>query len=292
VSDTLADHDIAARIRQGRRCPIPRCREQRPPTAAICADHRDELARILNPDYHGDRDHSLAASIPQLYARLDPTPSVGDPSDRRAPGFHSVPPLDIDTVVMRDARSVAYPVVDVWYDPLPSGLGDDHNRPHWEDDTPPHAIAKAVEALAEALWDDLIPPPARHAGTATNLTFADDQHGTRRLTAWCRWLHHHLDQLAARDDADDIHATLTELHDQLRSAAGDPKPQPVARCTGWVHDPDGAKVECGAGLYLPPPRPGVKLDPNKPVMRCPRCDRPYSHLMLLRQELAQERAAG
>jgi hypothetical protein len=28
------------------------------------------------------------------------------------------------------------------------------------------------------------------------------------------------------------------------------------------------------------------------VMRCPRCDRPYSHLMLLRQEIDQERAAG
>jgi hypothetical protein len=38
-----------------------------------------------------------------------------------------------------------------------------------------------------------------------------------------------------------------------------------------------------------PARP-PKLDPAKPVMRCKRCDRPYTHLQLLRLEIGAERA--
>lgn len=286
----LTDHDIADRIRRDRRCQI--CREDRRPDGKLCWDHHDELARMLDPEYDGDRDLERAASIPRLFARLDPTPTATSDQDRRAPGFRSTPPLSIDAVVMRDPRSVAYPVVDVWYDPHPSGHGDDYNRPHYEDESPPHAVAKAISGLAEALWEDLVPVGA-FAGMAGRLTFADDPHGQRTVTALCRWLHHYRHHLTARDDADELHRTLAELHTQLRYAVGDPPRRPVANCTGWVPDRDtGGKIECGAPLYLPPPQPGVKIDPAKPVLRCDRCDRPYTHFMLLRLEIGAEREAS
>lgn len=278
VDTTLSDADIAARIRHGRRCPIPQCREDRAGSAAICPDHRDELARMLNPGYVGERDLERAASIPVLWARLDPSPGRGDPNDRRAPGFRSSPPLNLTTVVMRDPRSVGYPVVPVWHELLPGTNLVNWDDPHYEDESPPRSVEKAIGAIVEAVWDEV------------------PVHG---VEAQCAFLHTHLGVLAGRDDAGELYANLWELHDQLRRAAGDPRPKPVASCTGWIRDHTGAKIECEAPLYAPPPDPGVaagrarppKLDPAKPVLRCRRCDRPYTSAMLIRQQIGAQRAS-
>ena len=287
---TLTDTDIAARIRAGRRCAAPRCREL---AAGLCHEHRDELDRILNPDYAGDRDLELAASIPRLFARLDPTPGRGG-DDIRVAGFGSSPPCHLDPVVMRDRRSAPGPVVDVWFEPRADGR-DDYTRPHYEDPNPPRAVLVELELVAGKLGayeDDL------------DLELDDPRlapFDCRRVTALCRWLHRNLDTLVARLDVADVFTVLADLHRQLRPLAGDPGPKPVASCTGWVRDPvTRDKLECGAPLYLPPPRPGVDagvarppvVDPMKPVMRCRRCDRPYTTLQLLRLEIAAERAAG
>lgn len=287
----LTDAEITARIRAARRCPIPRCREQRPTDAQLCDEHRDELGRILNPDYVGERDLDRAASIPQLYARLDPTPATTGDHGPRAPGFASTPPCDLTPIVMRDNRSVPWPVVDAWYDPHPSGHGDDYDSPHYEDEAAPRAVEKTVAGVVAALWDDW-----GHHGP---LTLADAR-TQGDLAEQCAWLHDHLDELIARLDADELYRDLADLHNQLRPAAGDPKPRPVAHCTGYIRDRfTGENVECGAPLFMPPPQPGVdeglarppKIDPSKPVIRCPRCDRPYTHLMLLRLEVGEQRRA-
>lgn len=300
----LSDADITARIRTGLRCLLP-CREDRRPAGTLCWSHHDELGRILDPTYHGERDLDRAASIPILYARLDPTPATTGAAVRRNPGFASTPPLNLDAVVMRDPRSVGYPVVERWYDPHPSGYGDDHHSPHEEDDTPPRAVHKAITGLAEMVYDDVaitLPSGIRtsFANVAALTRHADDPHGVRDVAGWCRWLHLQLDHLTGRDDADEVYRDLTELHDQLRPAAGDPKPRPSAHCTGWVRDPDGAKVECKAPLYEPPPDPGVEhgvarpalADANRIVIRCSRCDRPYTLMMLLRQRVGEQRSAA
>lgn len=297
----LTDEEIDARIRAARRCALhPACREERRPGGTLCWDDHDELGRVLDPAYAGERDLDRAASIPQLFARLDPTPATAGDQGRRAPGFASQPPLDLHSVAMRDERSVGYPVVDVWYDPHPRGYGDDLDSPHHEDEAPPRAVRKAITGIAETVFDDL--RPGCSFDRVVDLTrLADDPHGVRDVEGWCRWLHAHLDHITARDDAADIYRDLVELHDQLRPAAGDPKPRPVAHCTGWVRDRQtGEKVDCGAPLFMPPPQPGVehgvarppKLDPNRPVMRCHRCDRPYTYLQLLRAEIGEQRAAS
>lgn len=281
-SDDLTDLAIAARIQQGRRCDL--CREDRRPGGALCWAHHDDLGRILDPDYLGDRDLDRAPSIPRLFADLDPMPGTTGSQDRRAPGFESQAPCNLTAVVMRDPRSASYPVVAVWYDPHPSGWGDDLARPHTEQDNPPRAVAKAVAGLLEAVAEDLNdPPPPSGVG------------------AQCWWLHQHLDHLTARDDAAELHRDLTELHLQLRHATGHPPAKPVALCTGWVRDRDtGEKVECRAPLFMPPEQPGVdcglaqppKLDPTRPVMRCRRCDRPYTALQLLRLEIGEQASAS
>lgn len=282
----LSDSDIRDRIARGRRCTL--CREDRRRGGALCWDHHDELGRILDPDYTGDRDLERAASIPVLWERLDPTPAVSGPANRRAPGFTSEPPCNLDVIVLRDPRSRAYEVVDVWFEPLHPGVVGvpDLANPHYED-AAPRAVVTAVAGLADAVWealgyDDFWGSLGWHPAAPV-----------RTVAEHCRWLHTHLHRLTAADDAAEVFRDLAELHGQLRVAAGDPPPRPVADCTGWVLDPGTrAKVECGAPLYLPPPRPGERVDPSRPVLRCGRCDRPYTHLMLLRQEIAAQRRAS
>lgn len=284
VTGALSDDDIAQRIRDGRRCLL--CREDHLPAGRLCGDHHDELDRMLDPGYHGERDLERAPSIPNLWAALDPMPARNAAPGPRAPGFGSTPPCNLDHVVMRDPRSVAYPVVEVWYELLPGTNVPDWDTPHYEDDAAARAVEKVVAGLVDVVWDDL----GYHGPRAP-----------RTVEAHCGWLHAHLDHLTGRDDADEVYRDVADLHGQLRPAAGHPKPRPVADCTGWVRDRDtGEKVECGAPLYLPPPDPGVdvgpanpaKVDPRKPVTRCRRCDRPYTALMLLRQEISQERVAS
>lgn len=115
----LTDTEIAARIRDGQRCVLVFCRDGRDRTGALCAEHRDELVRILDLTYDGDRDLGRAASIPRLYARLDPVPGVGSDEGRRSSGFGSRPPCDLSVVVLRDPRSTP----DADGAPLPSVLG-------------------------------------------------------------------------------------------------------------------------------------------------------------------------
>lgn len=282
MPDPLSDADITARIRAGTRCQV--CSAQRRPGLQLCDDHRDELARVLDPDYLGDRDAQLAASIPVLYHRLDATPATTDQAGPRAPGFGSDPPCNLDPLVFRDPRSAPGPVVPVWYDPHPSGHGDDLSSPHFEDPHPPRSVARVI------------------GGVVSTLGGTDAGDG---VESQCAWLHTRVDTLAARSDAAALYRDLIDLHGQLRPAAGDPKPVPSARCTGWVRDPrTREKVECGAGLVEPPPQPGVESGPARPplaaadrvVLRCHRCDRPYTLMGLLRlrvgDQVDAERRAG
>lgn len=279
----LTDAEIAARIRAGSRCQV--CPEQRRPGAQLCDEHCDALARVLDPCYVGDRDRERAASIPRLYARLDPMPGATGWADRRAPGFGSAPPCLLDPLVMRDERSAAGVVVPIWFDPHPSGHGDDVARPHYEDTRPLRSVQRTLVGVVHRVWTS-----CGYQGPRVD----------RDVEYWSAWLHDHHAHLIAFEWASWAYVELIGLHDQLRPVAGDPKPEPSAFCTGWVCDPrTREKVECKAPLFAPPPNPGVERgparplpepDPNRVVIRCGRCDRPYSLLMLLRQRVGAQAA--
>lgn len=291
----LTDADIAERIQHSNRCRVPYCDDQRRPGGRICWEHHDELGRILDPDYRGERKAERAPSIPQMWINLDPTPAKVGGGGGRPPGFGSAPPLNLDAVVLRDRRSAPGPVVEFWHELVPGTNRPNVDRPYFEDVAPIRSVEATLAPIADAVWhargyDDMwtrlgFPGPPPRRGVVED----------------CRWLRAHLDDLTADDEAGLIYSNLVDLHHQLRVAAGEPPDKPVATCTGWVEDRiTRERVTCGAPLFMPPPDPGVEtgpaqppsLDKRKAVIRCGRCDRPYSYLMLLRQQIGEERKAS
>jgi hypothetical protein len=259
---------------------IGRCQLcNRPPRAGgvLCWTHTDTISHMLNPNNHGDPDADVTASIPVLYAMLNPTPSGGHTGDRRPPGFTSRPAATLHTVVMRDDRSVNNP--QTWYPAAPNGRPD-LTRPHTEDDNPPRAVRRALEGITDALVEhlELVGPP--HP-TGRFLT-------ATAVTDLCAWLHTHLDDITAHPDADDIHNDLLDLTNQLRPAVGDHKQPPIGPCIVLIPDRHTQQYrECGAPLHLPPPvRDDPRLTPDQAlrqvVITCPRCHEPYRWLDLVR----------
>jgi hypothetical protein len=236
---------------------------------------------MLDPDNEGDRDTQAPASIPAYWARLDPAPGVTGIQDRRAPGFRSSPPLNLHAVVLRDDRSRRGPAVDVWY-PARAGDGQpDLDKPLHEPSGEPAPIGRTLANVARRVWDQLAHegPDLPNGDVTTG--------GVLGLSAW---LLDHIDDITAHPAAADFHSQLGELQEQLRVATGDPRDPPVGQCIELVHRSGGLQEQeyCEHPLYLPPPRPGVTIAPGEPVLRCRRCRRPYTHLDLLRLQLAAE----
>lgn len=98
-----------------------------------------------------------------------------------------------------------------------------------------------------------------------------------------------LDWLAQQDYIEDLHAELRDLASQLRSAVGDPKPRPVARCIAQF---DG--VECGAPIYMPPGTPRALDEPiaDLPQLDCRACGADYRGAAIIRLRLANERSVA
>lgn len=258
----LSDTEIAVRIRDGQRCALAWCRDGRDRTGALCAEHRDELDRILDPTYDGDRDLGRAASIPRLYARLDPRPGVGGDEGRRSSGFGSRAPCDLSVVVLRDPRSVP-----------------------GEHDAALPSVLGVLESLAGG-----------------QITVADpDPTGGLRVIALCAFLRTDLDGWAdahAFTELTRLHRQLRAVAGDpaprpVASCTGwvrDPQTRERVECGAPLFvPPPQPGVE--SGLARPP-----RLDPTRPVMHCRRCDRPYTALQLLRLEIGAqrgvERAAG
>lgn len=256
----------------------------------LCWKHVDSLGDMLNPDNPGRPSEDVAASIPQLWAKLDPTPGGGGGTDeRRPPGFKSSPAASLHVLVMRDNRSRNNP--QVWYDPHPSGIGEDFTRPHTEENNPPRPIQFSVQALLDALLEDLeLIGPVMPNGR----WFAHSE-----VLAMCSLLHDWRDDLITYRHIDETYLDLLELSDQLRRAVGDAPLGPSGWCTEMVRDRHtlSAYRECAGPLTLLPPEhddpiPADETDAQKhkrkakeqgkEVARCPRCHRRYSWLDLIR----------
>lgn len=258
------------------------CRQPRGRSLLLCTDHLTDLDHLLDPAWEGDRDLALPASIPVYWSRLDPTPAVTG-TGTRAPGYASTPPLALDPVVLTDTRSSADPRAVTWYAQGPDGRPDFDRPFHERTDRRP--VAPTLAALVQDMWfTQPLPGPPLPLHMLPGVVRDSD------VPALAAWLHHHHLALAVRDDVYPLMTMLLDLQHQLRTVTGDPADRPIGWCTGWVRDHHtGVKVECGAQLYEPPPRPGVQLKPNSPVIICARCGRPYTALGLLRLQIGKER---
>ncbi len=256
--------------------------------ARLCWKHVDALTDMLDPANTGRSADDVAASIPRLWAKLDPTPGGGGGTDeRRPPGFHSAPAASLHAVAMRDDRGRNNP--QVWYDPHPSGRGDDLTRPHIEEANPPRPVRLAVESLFDALVEELAPigPRLRNGRWC-------DSDVTTMASALVSWL----PEILAYHHVDEVFLDLLDLSDQLRRAVGDAPLKPEGRCIEMVTDRNTTVLrECGWPLTLLPPTPDEPEPPNetedqarrrkareraKEVARCHRCHRRYSWLDLIR----------
>lgn len=230
----------------------------------LCWDDIRTVRAALDPDNEGDRDTQAPASIPVYWARLDAAPCKGGDDGRRAPGFRSTPPCNLHVVAMRDPRS------------RPDGAGRDDT---WGDVLSVEtALAQLASGLADHLGHD----------DEERLRLGDVTAGG--VPGFSAWLYERVDAITSHPRAGHLHDFLVALIAQLRTAAGDPRDKPVGRCIELIHIAGQAeRVECAANLYLPPPRPGIELPPDEPVLECKRCRRRYAGRDLIRLKLANER---
>lgn len=256
----------------------------------LCWRHHDQIARMLDPKNTGDAEADITASIPVMYWRLvrnlGPGGGGGEQT-RRAPGFRSTPAASVHKLVMVDDRSKNDP--QVWYDPHPSGIGDDHTKPHAEEESPVRAVRKALEGIADAFAESLeFEGPTRANGRYLT---------ARTVHDLCLWMHEHVLDISAHPDADDMFDDLRELSDQLRPVIGDRKQAPEGWCLEFLKDRDtGQYRECGCPLYLPPAKPDPKgmteAERQKLVMMtCRRCHRDYRWLDWVRLHYVSDESA-
>jgi hypothetical protein len=146
--------------------------------------------------------------LEQWVPTLDPTPQVRGGS-RRAPGFASRPPVNLDVVAALDDRTVP--------------TEEDPNR----------AIVAGVHGIAAAVRYQL-----RIGCPCLPLSFFGE----------LAWLRGHLVLVAGLDDIAEIDDDLRELHDQVRRLAGEQKPQSVATCVNTI-DLGEHTEQCKGSVY-------------------------------------------
>jgi len=253
-------------------CPQPAARKQ-----WLCTDHSTELDHMLDPTWDGDPHRRIPASIPVYWARLDPAPGRGGGGQRRAPGFASTPPCNLDTVVMRDARSRPHAVAPLWYTRLPNGR-DDLERPHHEYDDQLVPVEVALANTAYELW-------TRWRYQGPDLANGDITAGG--VAGLCGWLHAHRERIAAGDEAGIVVPFLQRLLHQLRIACRDEPERPEGRCDAWLPRPRGERILCNGAVYRVAPRPDQ--DEEDVTAQCDRCGKPFGKLQLYRmKKLAQQ----
>lgn len=259
------------------------CTEPAKPLAKLCTKHAEQLHDLMDPDQTGRPDQGVAASIPVLWAKLDPTPGgSAHPDERRPPGFNAAPGANLHTVTMRDERSRRAP--QLWYGQDAFGR-DDLTKLYSEEPNPPKAVRKELQGIVDQIMDNLNPIgpwlPTGHWFSG------------REVLALCAHLTYRFQELLTYQHVDQVFLDLMELSDQLRRAIGDAPLKPAGRCIEIVQDPANPQAvrECRGPIELLPPN----LDPigetpeetrerkqKQEVARCPRCHRRYAWVDLIK----------
>lgn len=186
-----------------------------PILCVLCPPHRAKLVRdggVTDWDCHA-RLHDQLVEIAERFALLSAAPGVGAVSGRRAPGFHSRPPLNLHIAALRDPRTA------------PAELGEPHSAPNllisWA------SWVRAARRQAPATYAEL---------TDQGIVVAEAGY----LTGSIDWLTR---QPWITTLADQARVVLS----QLRSATGDPNPRPIGFCTDDPLD----RPTCGHPLFAP-----------------------------------------
>lgn len=189
-----------------------------PSLCQLCVEGRERVARsggMTCWNCHDRLDEQLG-EIVQRYARLTAAPHRSGDFGRRAPGYHSRPPLDIAAATLRDPRTA------------PLELGD------------PHAPINLFVSWAMWIRAQRRQNP-RIAYPLDDLLVLDIE--WRYLTASLDWITR---QPWVIELAEQVKACLS----QMRSVLGEPNPRPLEqRCVcGHVlfPPPSGLDVVCSA----------------------------------------------
>lgn len=170
-----------------------------------------------------ERIEAQLGEIVQRYARLSARPQGGQGFGRRAPGYHSRPPANMQAVALRDPRTA------------PLQIGEPHS--------PLNLFISWSTWMRRERGQECVAYPA--TGDLVVLDFE-----WRYLTSSMDWITRQA--WVARFD-EQVRAVVS----QLRTATGERNPRPVGTCTYVTdHGCDGsAPTECGHPLF--PPREGT-----------------------------------
>jgi len=214
-----------------------------PSLCILCPEGRERIARPggMTDWVCHQRIGEQLDEIVTRYARLSATVSHSHDFGRRAPGYHSRPPLNIHVAALRDPRTA--PVV----------VGE------------PHAPLNLFIS-----WANWIRGERRQAVLATyptqdNLEILDFEH--RYLAVSMDWITRQpwIPRLAEQAKA---------VLGQLRSATGEPNPRPIGDCEGCGHPlfppTEGKVIRCG-GCETEYSPFGQILMVKRQVARCTVC---------------------
>lgn len=169
-----------------------------PSLCVLCPQGRERVARsggMTCWNCH-DRISEQLGEIVQRYARLSARPHRSGDFGRRAPGFHSRPPVDMAAATLRDPRTA------------PVELGE------------PHAPLNLAISWSTWIRTQRRQTP-RVAYPLDDLAVLDFE--------W-RYLTASLDWITRQPWIVELAAQLKACVSQMRSAAGEPNPRPVGKC--------------------------------------------------------------
>lgn len=196
-----------------------------PSLCILCPPARAKVTRsggVTDWDCH-DRLTGQVNEIVTRYARLSARPQGGQGFGRRAPGYHSRPPVNIHNAALRDPRTA------------PAELGDPH--------APLNLLITWASWMRGVRRQQRVAYPANTADLA--VAFIEGEYLTRSM-----------DWITRQHWVVTFDAQVRVVVSQLRSATGEPNPRPV----GWCAKPvvrEGKSYTCGHPLF--PPR-GSELD--------------------------------
>lgn len=190
-----------------------------PSLCVLCPPDRARVARSggMTDWVCHDRIDSALGEIVQRYARLSAKPSMQHQFVRRAPGYHSRPPVVMQAAVLRDPRTA------------PTTVGE------------PHSPVNLFIVWSRVMREERRQPPATYPPDATDLAVLDAE--------W-RYLSASLDWITRQPWVVTFDEQVRACRDQLRAANNEPNPRPVGSCTKILADGQ----PCEHALF--PPREG------------------------------------
>lgn len=172
---------------------------EQPSLCVLCSGLRANIARSGGCTCWSchDRLTAMLSEIVTRYARLSARPQGGQDFGRRAPGFHSRPPVNIHIAALRDPRT------------SPLELGEPH--------APLNLLLTWSRWVRQIRGQDRVRYPAELDDLAI-------------IAVESTYLSTAMDWITRQPWVIDLHDQTRAVVAQLRSATGEPNPRPVGTC--------------------------------------------------------------